>query len=564
MSTFNPLLSPDMLYEIFSTLDYPSIMNHCRTNKQIRHLCQTNPNIINLKIRKFIEYELSLNGNDINKLFFKCIENNYIVILKYLITVKNFDPSIDNNRALILACEKSNYAIVDFLLKDNRVNPLAQNKKALSICVSNGKLNILELFFSAVKLDTETLNEIFIQACKEHKVNIVNAMLKFKDLDVSRGLYIACNSSDTSLFNILFPIADISVYYDVCLVTVSLNGNLDIFNKLIFDKRIIPSENLILDLFINACKQGNYEIAIILLNNFKFNPGDLDQAALYYAVENNKVDIVKLLLTLEGIDPAINNQDIFNGACINGQYEIVELFLSDNRIDPLYEDCKALQLACRYGHKNVIMLFLSKNLAICYDKCLMTAIKFGYYNLISLFVANVDKLTLDNALKETCKMGKYESTELLLDYGANPTVDNNICFIYACQSNNLKIVLSLLNYPIDPTVDNYKALEIVVEKNNYNIFDVLLSDSRIKTVPEYIVDKIIKFQRLDFFNRLLQKGVNNIYELLYKAVTFNATLIVNKLLDFNFTEEQISYLLNITNNDDIAALLNDYLTKTVI
>src|SRR5579875_2385662 len=180
MST--PFVIPGTLFEVLKNLNYRELLNFCATNRSIKNICDTDPNILNLKLQKYVQYIMEKNGNDLEATFFYCIETNNIVVLNYLINVMNFDPSIKNNRGLILACIKSNYPIVDLLLKNVNVDPSAQNNLSLFICVDKRRLNIFNLLLNKAKLTFQLLNDLFLYACEKGEINIVKRLLEFEDL----------------------------------------------------------------------------------------------------------------------------------------------------------------------------------------------------------------------------------------------------------------------------------------------------------------------------------------------------------------------------------------------
>jgi len=559
-----PFTTAGINVELIRNLSYKDLLNYCKTHPAIKHICDTDPNILNLKLQKYVQYIMEKNDNDINKTFFYSIKKNDITVLNYLLNVMNFDPSIDDNEGLMLACEASNYAIVNILLRHTNVDPLAREGTALLICVEHGNLNILDLFLNKVNLPSELLSELFIHACENDKVSIVSRLLEYKELyeDINilnDGLTICCDHGFTDIFDILINIPEIEPS-DECLESAISNGHLEIFHKLILDKRVQITDNM----FITACSSGQYEMAKELLK-FDIDPTAEDQLALHYAVENGHIEIVKMLLDLPEIDPSADDQNVLNIACQKGYYEIVEMLLKDDRIDPTFDDCISLQLASKYGYKNIVELFINDgriDSTICYNKAFEYALKSKKYEIADILVPYVDKETLNEGIKLTCKSGNYETTELLLSHGADPSVDNNICIIYACKNNNEKIVLLLLkDSRVDPTVDEYLPLVIAIKNNNYNIVNTLISDNRIKVIPMFIIENVITIGNLDIFDLLLKK-IKITADILNRAVVYGNYLIVNRLLEYKFTKNEINEAISLAKeNSDILLLLYDYLNK---
>ncbi|MEM3858015.1 MAG: ankyrin repeat domain-containing protein [Candidatus Micrarchaeaceae archaeon] len=563
-TTPEPFAISGINFEILKYLNYKELINFCSANRTIKQICDTDPNIANLKIQKYVQYIIEKNDNDLSKTFFKSIETNNIIVLNYLINNMNFDPSVNDNQALIFACQLSNYVIVNILTNDKRVDILAQNYEALYTCVENGDLNIFDLFLNKTDIPKDVLDELFMVACMNQKISIVNRLLTFNiDINVLNDALInACENGYTDIFDILINIPDVdpSVNNNVCLEQVSLNGNLDIFYKLISDKRVSVSDNM----FINACSNGHYEIAKTLLN-YNINPASNDQQALISASKNGHIDVVKLLLSLPEIDPSKQDQSALNMASIYGHYDVVKILLSDKRINPVYQNCIALLYACQYGHKNIVELFVLENLVSdkqCFNNCLTTALRSKKYNIVDLLVDKVDVESLNEGIKISCLNGSYETTELLMSYGADPSVDNNFCIICASEYRYTNIVYLLLkDSRVDPSDKNYSALKHAILNNDYNTIDMLISDKRIKEIPESIVDIVIKNGNLDILNLLIRKKLQVTERLLYKAVIFHKSLIVKRLLDFEFTENQINKAIKLVHgNDEILLSLYNYIS----
>src|SRR2546423_381237 len=56
-----------------------------------------------------------------------------------------FDPSIENNRAILWACRHGKVEAIKYLLKDTRVNPTVRNNIAIRQACENGKLGKVNL-----------------------------------------------------------------------------------------------------------------------------------------------------------------------------------------------------------------------------------------------------------------------------------------------------------------------------------------------------------------------------------------------------------------------------------
>ncbi|KAL0490653.1 ankyrin repeat-containing protein [Acrasis kona] len=93
--------------------------------------------------------------------------------------------------------------------------------------------------------------------------------------------------------------------------------------------------------FRRACKFGYIEVVEELLSNNIIEKAAIDDGLLY-AAEENHIEIVNLLLT-HGADPSIQHNQAFRSACRQGNYELVKLLLlEDVRINPCDIDFAAI------------------------------------------------------------------------------------------------------------------------------------------------------------------------------------------------------------------------------
>ena len=79
-----------------------------------------------------------------------------------------------------------------------------------------------------------------------------------------------------------------------------------------------------------ACSNDNIDVVKILLEHPKVNPNNL----ILTAVEKGSVEMVKLLLSKENIDPSYNNNICLKQAVRYDFVDVLILLLRDRRIDP--------------------------------------------------------------------------------------------------------------------------------------------------------------------------------------------------------------------------------------
>jgi hypothetical protein len=81
-------------------------------------------------------------------------------------------------------------------------------------------------------------------------------------------------------------------------------------------------------------------------------------ACLKYAVENNKVQAVKIMMRYPQINPRFQNNYLIKSACADGYSEIVEILLKDPRTNPAAENNYCISWAARRANVDVVKLLL--------------------------------------------------------------------------------------------------------------------------------------------------------------------------------------------------------------
>lgn len=104
------------------------------------------------------------------------------------------------------------------------------------------------------------------------------------------------------------------------------------------------------DLFLDACKQGDYPLVEKLLPDV--NPKQNKSEALRWAAGNGHADIVKLLLPLS--QPKDHESGALRWAAENGRADIVEVLIPVS--NPKDRESEALRWAAQYGYGEIVEL----------------------------------------------------------------------------------------------------------------------------------------------------------------------------------------------------------------
>jgi len=157
--------------------------------------------------------------------------------------------------------------VVNMLLGDDSVDPCEYDNEALKCASFNGQIEILNRLLEDGRVDPSfSDNEVLRIASMEGHVIIVDRLLKdYRVKPTENAIINAILRGHLDVLNRLLEDERVEVYMlNSGLIEVLENGNLDILNRLLEDERVDPSSN----------------------NNY----------ALRYAIMNDNIEIVKLLL----------------------------------------------------------------------------------------------------------------------------------------------------------------------------------------------------------------------------------------------------------------------------
>jgi len=133
---------------------------------------------------------------------------------------------------------------------------------------------------------------------------------------------------------------------------------------------------------------------------------------IQYCVQKGKVEFVDYLIKKLSPEPS----QYLSGAVIYNQIEVIKLLIEKYKVDPNSID--AIGWIMMYKRTAILKYFLENGL----DP--------NYQNGIPLVVAS--------------RRGKREQVELLIDYGANVTISDNIALTKAAEVGNLETMKALI------------------------------------------------------------------------------------------------------------------------
>jgi ankyrin repeat protein len=107
-------------------------------------------------------------------------------------------------------------------------------------------------------------------------------------------------------------------------------------------------------------EKNNVEVVKLLLQDARVNHSARDNYAIKLASDNGHVEIVKLLLQYGRADPSAQNNLAIKLASQNGHVLVVKLLLQDSRVDPSAQNNYAIRGASHFGHIEVVKLLIPK------------------------------------------------------------------------------------------------------------------------------------------------------------------------------------------------------------
>jgi ankyrin repeat protein len=246
----------------------------------------------------------------------------------------DYDPSINNDKALIYAIQSKNLKMLKLILSDQRVNIIKNGYMALQEAIYDSNFDMVEYLLKYTEIDPSANNNSAIYTLagniaqnpidRENNIKIARLLLEDPRVNPSEALSMAVHT-----------------------------GNIDIINLLLENKRVDPSNNNN-SLIIRASSKGYFNVVKKLLLDPRVDPSANGNSALRSASRHDHYDIVKLLMSDPRVDPSAYNNEAIKSAAYEGNYDIVKLLMTDPRVNPKV----AIGTASYAGHQDIVNLLL--------------------------------------------------------------------------------------------------------------------------------------------------------------------------------------------------------------
>lgn len=265
---------------------------------------------------------------------------------------------------------------------------------------------------------------------------------------------------DVYILRNIFRFLDFSDRYSVIFTCKYWNENR---NYVGFNNNIMPylyyikAKILKEDEWIQVYKYYKYQCYSPFPDPLEFDKNGIHNL-LSFSSENGYLEIVKLLLEDEQVDPSDDNNYALKLACESGHLEIVRLLLEDKRVDPSdsYYSYDSLAIASEKGHLDIVELLI-------YDE-------------------RADPSADNNmSIRLASKNGHLDIVDLLFyDERVDPSDYDDDALYSAVDNNHYEIVkLLLTDKRVDPSVTNNRLLFIAIYNKYYKIVELLFEDERI-------------------------------------------------------------------------------------
>ncbi|AZL89166.1 ankyrin repeat protein [Megavirus baoshan] len=213
--------------------------------------------------------------------------------------------------------------------------------------------------------------------------------------------------------------------------------------------------------------------------------------------------VIKLETVIYCIDAFKNNNkwtsDLYLSAGYNGRIDIIEYMINMNIHDPFYNS-RILAMSCGRNDIKMIEFMLQNGVDA------QTNENAAIFNISKTNISQHDKI---NRFK------------LLMEYGANLFMRNNIIFFDAVSFGYIEIVKFCIDHGIDVTIQNNRAIKLASESSSYcccsneaslDVVKLLVENGAdIHIEQEYVLKKAIKVNNIELVKYLLEQGANYTY-----------------------------------------------------
>lgn len=549
MNWFSERIGLDELSEITTNLTYVSALRFLKTCKQSWYILTTDYQIQKLvailrEKRNLLEVgEYLKNNNDnMETCFTDALDKGKFYLVQTFIDF-GADPSVQNNHALLEACQKNRVDIVEFLLKDLRVTSSDLKDCLESVCSGN-KPQFVKRLLAVESIPKEVVFTCFWEACKNGLCEVVKVLCVDKRCDPTEkenvGVHVAVQYGHLEVVQFLLTDAvgakiDLTFKQNVLIRCACQNNRPDVLRFLLTFERANPNdyEN---DALYTCARHNSADCLKILLHDPRIQIVD---QALKTAICKHSVDSARVLLEDVRVDPTYTRNTLFRIACSRGNIRLAKLFLAHPKVNPGDRHNSGIKWAGLVGNKQMVLLLLEDPRVNPCDKnnrAIRRAYEKGQFEIVKILLKDArvqetlgDNLVIYKKMVEMFKLPEHllygyidsfckikrlneefqPSAQLLSTFDilrllciaqnysyfkriikeSNPDLSelNNSLLCIACEKGNVRFVKRILkDKRVDPAADKNWPIRLA---SWYGHDEVVIRLLKCPTVDPAIVDK---------------------------------------------------------------------------
>ncbi|KAJ3320425.1 hypothetical protein HDU76_000307 [Blyttiomyces sp. JEL0837] len=287
----------------------------------------------------------------------------HLAVVQLLQRVHGIDASAYDNEAIRWACS---YGLSGDC-QDINVDASSKNNQAIRYAARNGYVDIVKLLLDVPGVDpTDKDNEALRMAASQGHYEIVKLLLQLPGVDAT-----VCDTEAIRL-------AAAGGYLDIVKLLAGIPGVDHMANGGEAINGAATNDHIHLNkAFQDSCCNGDIGQVRLLLVVDGIDASALDSQAIISASTNGHVEIVKLLLEVEGVDSTAQNNVAFRHAaangvdvtaddCLlicmareNGYFALAGYFASADGLDDIIKCRESFRNACVAGYGDLIQSWLS-------------------------------------------------------------------------------------------------------------------------------------------------------------------------------------------------------------
>ena len=237
----------------------------------------------------------------------------------------------------------------------------------------------------------------------------------------------------------------------------------------------------------SKCKQGSNKTTILeLLLQLNVDVTVGENYAFIQCCELNNCYLVKLLMD-KGADVYARNSFSIVEASGKGYVDLVKLLLTkmeNHKLEDMQARLSSLAAKDNLGDKEAgyTEYYYPTN----YDIALISAAKSNHVEIISLLMDAGANASINNweILMKACENGNDKIVSICLNHGANPNMLDGLLIKKSIQFGHYNVVETLINHLCDLSIDNSAALRWACYKGNYDIVKLLLESKNPDGTPQ--------------------------------------------------------------------------------